>query len=415
MNNKRVVVTGMGAITPIGIGVDDTWKALLAGRSGVRTITSFDVTDFATQFAAQVTDFDANDYMDFREARRTARFTQYAVAATHEAIQDSGLDLAKEELTRVGVQMGTAIGGVDIITQQTIVFHEKGYRRVNPVLIPELLANSGACHIAIKLGIRGPTESPVAACATGVVAVGQALRLLQRGEADVMLAGGSEYATTPLGIAAFGRIGVLSTYNEDPPRACRPFDAQRDGTVMGEGAAVLVMETLQHAVQRNAPILAEVLGYATTEDAHHIAAPDPSGDGAARAISLALTDAHVSPVEIDYIAPHGTGTPLNDLSETRACKAVFGERAYRIPISSNKSMVGHMFGGAGAISSIVAILAMRDGIVPPTLNLDHPDPDCDLDYVPNQARKVRVDTAIVNAFGFGGQNATAVFRRADAL
>lgn len=415
MKNTRVVVTGMGAITPVGIGVEDTWKALLAGRSGVKMITRFDVSNFPTQFAAEVSDFDPREFMDFREAKRTARFTQFAVAAIQQAIQDSALDLSREDLTRVGIEMGTAIGGINIIEEQTIILHQKGYRRVNPTVLPVLIANAGACHIAISLGVRGPTESPVAACATGVVAIGQALRWLQSGEVDVMLAGGAEAVTTRLGLAAFSRLGALSTRNAEPEKACRPFDAERDGTVMGEGAAALVLETLEHARRRNAPILAEVLGYGISEDAYHIAAPDPTGKGAARAISLALADAGIQPAEVDYIVPHGTATLLNDVSETRACKIVFGERAYRIPISSNKSMIGHMFGGAGAISTVIAILAIRDGIVPPTINLEHPDPECDLDYVPNDARHVRVDTAIANAFGFGGQNATVVVRRVDGV
>jgi 3-oxoacyl-[acyl-carrier-protein] synthase II len=414
MKKSRAVVTGMGAVTPVGIGVENTWNALLAGRSGVRRITRFDVTDFPTQFAAEVSDFDPRDYMDFREAKRTARFTQFAAASTREAIQDAALDLSKEDMTRVGIEMGTGIGGIGIVQDQTLIFHQEGFRRVNPTILPILLANAGACHIAISLGIKGPTEAPVAACATGIVAVGQALRLLQAREVDVVLAGGTDAVISPLGVAAFSRLGALSTRNAEPEKACRPFDAERDGTVMGEGAAALVLETLEHAQRRNAPILAEVLGYGLTEDAYHVAAPDPTGEGAARAMSLALADAGVQPDEVDYIVPHGTSTPLNDVSETRACKITFGERAYRIPISSNKSMIGHMFGGAGAISTVVAILAMRDGMVPPTINLENPDPECDLDYVPNKARKIDVATAISNAFGFGGQNATVVVRRVEA-
>jgi 3-oxoacyl-[acyl-carrier-protein] synthase II len=415
MRDSRVVVTGLGAVTPVGIGVENTWEALLAGRSGVKTITRFDVSSFPTQFAAEVTDFDPREFMEFREAKRAARFTQLATAATKQAIQDAALDLSKEDLTRVGVEMGTGIGGIDIIQEQTIIFREQGWRRVNPTILPILISNAGACHIAISLGITGPTESPVAACATGVVAIGHGLRLLQLGQVDVVLAGGTDAVVSPLGLAAFGRLGALSTRNAEPEKACRPFDAQRDGTVMGEGAAALVLETLEHAERRNAPILAEVLGYGITEDAYHVAAPDPTGAGAARAMSLALADAGVQPDEVDYIVPHGTSTLLNDVSETNACKITFGERAYRIPISSNKSMIGHMFGGAGAISTVIAVLAIRDDIVPPTINLEHPDPECDLDYVPNKARHVRVDTAIANAFGFGGQNATLVVRRPDGV
>ncbi len=413
MHNNRVVITGLGAVTPAGIGVKDTWESLAAGRSSIHTVTRFDVSDLPTQFAAEVTNFDPADFMDFKAAKRTARFAQFAHVATDEAIRNAGLDLSKEDMTRVGIEMGTAIGGVNIVEEQSVVFHEKGYRRVNPALIPVLLANSGACNIAINLGIKGPTQSPVAACATGVVAVGHALRYLQSGEVDVMLAGGSEAATSPLALATFSRVGVLSTRNDAPEQACRPFDAQRDGAVMGEGAAMVVLETLQHAQRRNAPILAEVLGYSLTEDAYHISAPDPSGDGAARAMTLAMKDAQVAPDEIDYIAPHGTGTQLNDAAETAAVKISFGEAAYRVPISSNKSMIGHMLGAAGAISTVVAVQAIRTGIVPPTINLDHPDPQCDLDYVPNAARKANVQTAMVNAFGFGGQNATLIIRRIE--
>lgn len=413
MNKNRVVVTGMGAITPLGIGVEATWQGLLAGRSGVRRITRFDVTDFPTQFAAEVTDFDPLKFMDFKETKRTARFTQFALAAARQAIESAALDLAKEDTTRVGVSLGTAIGGVDLAEEQAVAFNEHGLRRINPTMVPVLLPSSGACNIAISFAVKGPTSCPVAACATGIVAIGQALRDLQLGEAEVMIAGGSESAISPLDIAGFSRIGALSTYNADPSKACRPFDAQRDGTVMGEGAVVLVLETWEHARRRGAPLLAEVLGYGLTEDAYHIAAPDPTGEGAARAISRALANAGVSPADVDYIVPHGTGTPLNDLSETRACKAVFGERAYRIPISSNKSMVGHLMGAAGAVSTMVGILSIRDSILPATINLENPDPECDLDYVPNMARPARVDTAVANAFGFGGQNACVVVRRVE--
>jgi 3-oxoacyl-[acyl-carrier-protein] synthase II len=413
MKKNRVVVTGMGAITPLGIGVEATWQALLAGRSGVRRITRFDVTDFPTQFAAEVTDFDPVNFMDFKEAKRTARFTQFALAATQQARQNAALDLTQEDMTRVGISMGTAIGGVDIIEEQVTVFHEQGLRRIHPIMVPVLLPSSGACHIAISLGIKGPTSCPVAACATGIVAIGEALRNLQWGEVDVMIAGGAESALSPLDLGAFSRVGALSTHNSEPEKACRPFDAERDGTVIGEGAAALVLETWEHAQRRGAPILAEILGYGLTEDAYHIAAPEPSGEGAARAMSRALADAGIPPDEVDYIVPHGTGTPLNDVSETRACKLVFRERAYRIPISSNKSMMGHLLGAAGTISAIVGILSIDKGILSPTINLEHPDPECDLDYVPNQPRPAHVDTVMANAFGFGGQNATVVIRRAE--
>jgi len=414
MKRNRVVVTGMGAITPLGIGVEATWQALLAGRSGVKRITRFDVSDFPTPYAAEVLDFDPQKFMDFKEAKRTARFTQFALAATRQAIQSAALDLPHEDLTRVGISMGTAIGGVDIIEEQVTIFREQGLRRIHPTMVPVLLPSSGACHVAIAFGIKGPTSCPVAACATGIVAVGEALRNLQWGEVDVMIAGGAESAMTALDLGAFSRIGAMSACRTEPEKACRPFDAERDGTIIGEGAAAMVLETWEHAQRRGAPILAEVLGYGFTEDAYHIAAPEPSGEGAARAMSRALADAGIQPREVDYIVPHGTGTALNDVSETRACKTVFGEHAYRLAISSNKSMMGHLLGAAGAISTVVAILSIDTGILSPTINLEHPDPECDLDYVPNQPRKARVDVAMANAFGFGGQNATVVVRRPDA-
>ncbi len=410
MEIRRVVVTGLGAVTPIGIGIENTWQALLAGKSGARRITRFDPSDYPTQFVAEVVDFDPTQYMDFREAKRTARFTQFGLVAAQEAVRHAALDLASEDMTRVGIQLGTAIGGIDVVQELTLTFHEQGLRRVNPTVVPVLIPSAGACHVAIALGIKGPTSCPVAACATGIVAVGDALRLLQRGDVDVVFAGGTEGSLSPLDVAAFSRLGTLSTYNDEPTRACRPFDATRNGTLMAEGAAVLVLETLEHAQHRNAPILGEVLGYALTEDAYHIAAPDPSGDGPARSMALAIADSGLRPQDIDYIVPHGTGTTLNDISETRAIKTVFGPHAYRIPISSNKSMLGHMLGAAGAISTAVAILAIRDQIIPPTINLENPDPECDLDYVPGHARKATLRTAMANAFGFGGQNASVVVR-----
>ena len=411
MDRKRVVVTGLGAITPVGLGAEATWQSLLAGRSGVKRITHYDPSDLPTQIAAEVVDFDPVKYMDFKDAKRAARFTQFAIAATNEALKAAGLDLTTEDRTRVGVALGTAIGGADLIEEQTIVFHNQGIRRINPVMVPMLLPSSGACQLAILLGAKGPTTSPVAACATGTAAIGDALRSLQHGETDVMIAGGAESALSALDIGAFSRIGALSVRNDEPEKACRPFDAKRDGTVLGEGAAVVVMETLQHALERGAPILAEVAGYALTEDAYHIAAPEPTGEGAARAMSRAMTDGGIAPNQVNFIVPHGTGTPLNDAAETRACKLAFGDHAPHLAISSIKSMLGHLLGAAGSVSVVAAILAIRDGVVPPTINLEYPDPECDLDYVPNQARKMPVDVALANAFGFGGQNATVVVRR----
>jgi 3-oxoacyl-[acyl-carrier-protein] synthase II len=411
MEKRRVVITGLGAVTPLGLTAEETWANLLQGKSGIGPITQFDVSDMPSQIAGCVKDFNPDDYMDRKDARRIGRFTQFSIAASRMAIQDAALDLSREDLTRVGLEIATALGGVDLIESQSRVLQQEGSRRLNPTLAPSVLVNTAACQVAVSLGTQGPTNSPAAACASGVYALGYALRHLQRGDADVMLAGGTESAMTPIAVAAFGRLGALSKRNDEPTRACRPFDADRDGTVIAEGAAVVVMETLEHALQRGARILAEVVGFGLSEDAYHLVAPDPTGKGAARAIRLSLADAGMSPAAIDYIAAHGTATPLNDVTETLAVKEVLGEKAYKTPISSNKSMLGHMLGAAGAISAVVAILAMRDQQIPPTMNLEKPDPQCDLDYVPLQSRPCSVQTTLTNAFGFGGQNAALVTRR----
>jgi len=413
-NGSRVVITGMGAVTPVGLSVADFWDSLTAGRSGVRPVTLFDAEEYPTKIAAEVKGFDPQNYMGRREARRMSRFIQFALASVAMALEDAGLDMEREDATKVGLEIGSAAGGVGLIEEQALIFSQEGFRRVKPTLVPIILISTAPCQVAISLGIKGPTNAPVAACATGVVAVGEATRRLQRGDVEVMIAGGCESTVTPLVIVAFSRLGALSTRNEEPEKACRPFDAQRDGTVVGEGAAVLVLETLEHAAKRGAHIYAEVLGYGFTQDAYHIAAPAPSGDGAARAMSLAIQEAGKDPSEIDYIASHGTGTVLNDVSETKAIKAVFGQGAYRVPISSNKSMVGHMFGAAGSISIIATVKAMEDSLLPPTINLEAPDPECDLDYVPNVARPARVDVGLINAFGLGGQNGSLLIKKWEA-
>jgi len=377
--DNRVVITGMGAVTPVGLDVADFWQGLTAGRSGVGPITQFDASQHPTQIAASVNGFDPSDYVDRREARRMARFTHFALAATQQALQDAELDLTREDLTRVGLEIGSAVGGIDVIEEQSLRLRERGPKRINPIFVPSVVINIASCHIAVLLGVKGPASAPVAACATGAVAIGEATRRLQRGDVDVMIAGGTESAMTPLAVVSFSRLGALSTRNDEPERACRPFDADRDGTVMGEGAAIVILETLEHALRRGAPIQAEVVGYGFTVDAYHIVAPEPNGDGAARAMSLALADAGLSPGEVGYICAHGTGTVLNDPSETAAIKTVFGETAYRVPISANKSMLGHMFGAAGSISVITAVKAIQEGLIPPTINLDNPDPECDLD------------------------------------
>ncbi len=413
-NGCRVVITGMGAVTPVGLSVADFWDSIIAGRSGVGLVTLFDAEGYPTKIAAEVKGFDPQNYMERREARRMSRFIQLALASATMALEDAGLDMEREDATKVGLEIGSAAGGVGVVEEQALMLSQEGFRRVKPTALPSILISTAPCQVAITLGVKGPTNAPVAACATGVVAVGEATRRLQRGDVEVMIAGGSESAMTPVAIVAFSRIGALSTRNDEPEKACRPFDAQRDGTVMGEGAAVLVLETLEHALRRGARIYAEVLGYCFTEDAYHITAPDPGGDGAARAMSLAVQEAGMNPSEVDYIASHGTGTLLNDVSETKAIKAVFGDYAYRVPISSNKSMVGHMLGAAGSISIIATVKAMEDGLLPPTINLENPDPECDLDYVPNVARPVRIDVGLVNAFGFGGQNGSLLIKKWEA-
>jgi 3-oxoacyl-[acyl-carrier-protein] synthase II len=411
---RRVVVTGMGMVSPLGLSVEETWQALLAGRSAVSAITDFSTEGFPTRMAAQVRGFDALDYLGQKDARRAGRFAQFAAAAASEAILQAKLDFEREDRTRVGLQIGNAIGGLPVIEDQTITLREKGPRRINPVFVPTVIVSAAPCLLAVLWGIKGPTHAPAAACATGIVAIGEAMRNLRWDDADVMLAGGTESTITPLALAAFSRLGALSTRNDDPAHACRPFDASRDGTVIGEGAAVMVLETAQHALRRGAPILAEVLGYGLTEDGFHMTAPDPNGDGAIRAMRLALADAGVEPADVDCIVAHGTGTPLNDVAETRAIHAVFGSHAHRLLITSNKGAIGHTLGAAGAVSSVIGAKAILEGLVPHTINLEAPDPECDLDYVPHQPRHAQVKTVLVNAIGFGGQNASLILRRWQA-
>lgn len=413
MNNQlhRVVITGVGAITPLGLNIEETWQGLLAGRSGVGPVTLFDPANIPPKIAAEVKGFDPQKYMEFKEVKRTSRMTQLAIAAVREAIAHARLDLEKEDRTRVGTEIGTAVGGIETVISEQKMLDTRGARRLNPQLIPSFLINMPSCQVAMVVGARGPAHSPVAACATGIYAVGDAARHLHYGDADVVLAGGTESIILPLAMAAFDRLQALSGRNDDPAGACRPFSADRDGTVFGEGAAVLVLETLEHATRRGAPILAEIVGYGVSEDAYHVVAPDPEGDGAARAMLAALKDAGLKATDIDYISAHGTGTQLNDLSETLAIKRVFGENAHNVPISSIKSMIGHTLGAAGAISIATNVHALRDGMVPPTINLHKPDPQCDLDYIPNVARKLEVNVAMSNAFGFGGQNGSLIIKK----
>ncbi len=413
--SRRAVVTGLGAVTPIGNSAPAYWRNLLAGVSGAGPITHFDPSTFDVRIACEVKDFDPTLTMDRKMARRMSRFIHFAMAAATEAVADSGLDFASwspERRDRVAVVMNTGGGGLEQVIDGDETLRTKGPGQVSPFAIPALSGSMGAAQISMKYGLTGPVITQVAACASSVIAFLDALRMIQRGEIDVAVAGGSEAALLPIAFAALGNMGALSKRNRDPEHASRPFDRDRDGFVFGEGAACLVVESAEHALARGATIQAELLGAALTADAFHISAPEPTGRGAAMAMTNALRDAAVAPDEVDYTVAHGTSTPLNDVTETRAIKTAFGDHARRMAISSPKSMVGHLLGAAGAVSAIAAVGAIRDGWIPPTINLDNPDlPECDLDYVPKVKRRARVETAIVNGFGFGGQNAVAVFRR----
>lgn len=408
---QRVVVTGLGALTPIGNTAPEFWDSLVAGVSGIDRIQSFDPSDLEVQIAAEVKGFDPRDHMDFKAARRMDRYSQLAVAAAGEALNDACLKIDDENTYRVGVMLNTGGGGIQTLTREVQVHYTKGPRRVSPFFIPMFAPNMAACQVSISYGIQGPVMASVAACAAGAQAFVDAWRMLRLGEIDVMIAGGTEAGLDPVAVAAFGNMGALSKRNDEPKRASRPFDVDRDGFVFGEGCAVLVLETEEHARRRDARIYCELVSGAVTADAFHISAPLPGGLGAARAMRRALELADIRPSDLDYICAHGTSTPLNDASETEAIKTVFGDAAYTVPISSPKSMIGHTVGAAGAMSGIVCNYAIQHNLVPPTINLDHPDPECDLDYVPHEARQVTVDSAMANAFGFGGQNAVAVFRR----
>ncbi|UNC92753.1 beta-ketoacyl-ACP synthase II [Candidatus Contubernalis alkaliaceticus] len=408
---NRVVVTGIGVITPIGIGKDAYWEGLKEGRSGVDGITAFDTAEYPVQIAAQVKDFNPENYMDRKEARRMDRFIQFAVASAGLALEDSGLDLGKVDLNRVGVSVGSGIGGVQTMEEQARVLIEKGPRRISPFLVPMMITNMASGCVSIAFGAKGPNTTLVTACATSTHSVGDAYKILQRGDADVMFAGGSEAAITPLSVAGFCASRALSTRNHEPSKASRPFDAQRDGFVMGEGAAVLIMETLEHARARDARIYAEVCGFGMSGDGYHITAPDPQGDGAARCIANALADAGMEPGDIDYINAHGTSTPLNDKLETMAIKKVFKELSKKIPVSSTKSMIGHLLGAAGGAELAASMLSMYHSMIHPTVNYENPDPECDLDYVPGKCRETEIKACLSNSFGFGGTNASLIIRK----
>ena len=408
---RRVVVTGMGCISPVGNNVRDTWSAILAGKSGSGMITLFDASKHKTRFAAEVKGFDAAALLGQRDARKMDRFTQFAIAATMEALEHSGLKIDETNRDRVGILIGTGIGGIGTLLDQAEVMRERGPDRVSPFLIPMMISDSAAGMLAIRVGARGPNMAIATACASGNNAIGDAVETIRRGSADVMIAGGSEASLVPLAMAGMNVMGALSTRNEDPQAASRPFDKDRDGFLMGEGAGILILESLEHARARGANILGEINGYGTTDDAHHISAPAENGAGAAMSMKLALEDADLNVGDIGYINAHGTSTPLNDKSETAAIKTVFGEQAYNIPVSSTKSMTGHLLGASGAVEAVFSIMAIREEILPPTINYQTPDPECDLDYVPNEPRKVSPRHIMSNSFGFGGHNATLIFSR----
>ena len=407
----RVFVTGLGAVTPIGNDVPTTWKNLTDGVSGAGPITAFDASEFPVRIGCEVKDFDPKLWMDHKMAKRTARVTQLALAATRQALGDADLVIDDGNRDMVGAVIATGGGGIGLAEDGTRTLLDKGPRSVSPLLLPSIMPNAVSCLVSIETGARGPVLTSTLACASGNYSIIEGYHFLQRGEADVVIAGGTESATNPVSFAAMGRLGALSCRNDDPTRASRPFDLERDGFVYGEGAAILILETEEHARARGAKIYAEVLGGRLTGDAFHITAPDPDGDGATRAMQGAIKSAGLQPSDIDLIYAHGTSTQLNDVTETRAIKRVFGDRAYSLAVTATKSMVGHLMGAAGAISALGAALTLHSGVIPPTINQEHPDPECDLDYVPNQSRRAEVNALLVNAFGFGGQNVVLVMKR----
>ncbi|MFH1355168.1 MAG: beta-ketoacyl-ACP synthase II [Candidatus Omnitrophota bacterium] len=412
MEEKRVVITGLGVITPVGNEISTFWQSLKEGKSGVGPLTHFDTTGFDSKIAAEVKNFDPKLYgMTSKDTRRSDRFGQYAVASTRQAIDASGIDLEKEDRTRIGVLIGSGIGSLLTIEEEHKVLLNKGASRMSPFLIPMLIVNEASGQVAITFGLKGPNSCVATACASGSHAIGDAFRIIQHGNADVMVAGGTESCVVPTGVGGFCALKALSKRNDDPLKASRPFDNERDGFVIGEGCGITVLETLEHAQKRNAHILAEIAGYGMSCDAYHMTAPDPEGDGASRALKEALKDARLNPQDVDYINAHGTSTKLNDKVETLAIKKAFGEYAKKLAVSSTKSMTGHLLGAAGGVEFVVCCLAIKDGVIPPTINYEYPDPDCDLDYVPNTARKKKVEVCVSNSMGFGGHNATLIVRK----
>lgn len=409
----RVVITGMGAVTALGHDLDTLWNNLVQGKSGVSKIESFDVSEYPTQIAASVKEFNPEDYMDRKEARKMDRFVQFAVAAASSALQDSGLNIAEQaDPERVGVMIGSGIGGLGTWEDQHNVLLQKGPKRVSPFFIPMMIANMASGHVSILFGAKGPNSTAVTACATGTHSIGDSYKLIQRGDADVMICGGAEATIRPTGLAGFCAMRAMSTRNDEPEKASRPFDSERDGFVMGEGSGILILESLEHAQKRGAKIYAEVIGYGLSGDAHHMTEPDPNGPE--RCMKMAIRDAGIDPTEVDYINAHGTSTPVGDRSETIAIKRAFGEHASKLAISSTKSMTGHLLGAAGGVEAVICGLTIQNGAIAPTINLEHPDPECDLDYVPNAARKADVRVTMSNSFGFGGHNATIILKKFEA-
>ncbi len=414
MTETRIVVTGIGVVSPVGLTADATWESLVAGKSGVAQITAFDPEGFETTIAAEIPEFDPTNYMERKEARRADRFSQFALAAAREALGQAGL-LREEPLgDRVSSLIASGVGGIITLSEQYDVLREKGPKRISPFLVPMMLVDMAGGNVSITYGARGPSFATVSACASGADAIGTGMDLIRKGEIDVAICGGSEAPICPIAIAGFNSAGALSRSNEPPEAASRPFDAQRDGFIIGEGGAVLIVERLEHALARGATPLAELSGYGVTSDASHITQPAPFGEGGARAMRQAIAGAGLKPEDVDYINAHGTSTPINDKAETDAVKSVFGDDAHRVAISSTKSMTGHLLGAAGAIESAICVMAIERGCIPPTINLTNPDPECDLDYVPHNARMTKVDVAITNSLGFGGHNATLLFQRYEA-
>lgn len=411
MENQRVVVTGVGLVTPLGIGVRASWEALLEGKSGIGTITTFDSSGLPVHIAGEVKGFDPSHYIEPKEIKKMDRFIHFAVAASSMAIEDSGLKLTEENAERVGVVIGSGIGGLPAIEHYHKTYLEKGYRRITPFFIPMLIINLASGQVSIRFGVKGPNTAVSTACATGSHAIGDAFKIIQRGDADAMIAGGTESVITPMAIGGFAVMKALSTRNDEPELASRPFDRDRDGFVMGEGAGIVILESLESARERNAKIYAEVVGYGMSSDAYHITSPPPGGEGAALCMSRALKDAGVTPDVVDYINAHGTSTKYGDELETTAIKKVFGAHAYKLCVSSTKSMIGHLLGASGGVEAVISVLSIYNNVVPPTINLENPDTDCDLDYVPNRSRSLNVEYAISNSFGFGGTNACLLFRK----